>query len=627
MADYVEQTDAFTVTTPGTWVSTSQGAQVRVTLPTGPVSGPFQVVIEATGGTADSHFFFGLLWDGFPVEAFRQVFLTHDGADPTKSSLTFALDPFVPDHGPGSHTLAVNLRRQFPDHYADELFGRFAVVVQEPVPRRRPRYTGVYNTGGVVRVGLLVPAAGGSAPGPRARPVRLYVQPASSSPQQGVRLFATPTRLAGLPHLDRRGGVRSTYDPVYSIFPRFLVDARPDELASNPALAPALKAAAVNTILTGFMRLPSEVSGYATLAEAVAFATSWANGFLRPCRDNGFAVMLSSDEWDRGPADEALTQQTTPWSMADYGAAVLDNALAYNPVAVWGPDEADDVLSQYAGNGYRSRVTLHALTAACSLPMILPGKAMDVLEATSFCDALGRYHDNREGSYGGPRGYYPAGTWLRWMRERLDGGTLVKAPDPVKPLVVQVQCDYCGYNKNSPGADPNPVAGDTFYVITDPNYVTMQGGFALTRGACGFFLYGMDSAFARSLRQGYPVPTPNVEYRPDPFGVNAPAAGHWTALSVMNNAVADWEARLLSAPADAWSFGPGFATLARDGGPGRKIWLAVNLTDTPRASAAGTPPGFWDDGWVVGATARTRVAPGALADSTIPAGGWAVLTG
>jgi hypothetical protein len=108
----VVQDPAFVTTVTGQWVTTAQGAQARVTPPASPVSGPFAVMVEAQGGTADSHFFLEALWDGVPCFD-AALFLAHD-TDPTKSSGTVTIDPSRPDLGPGPHTLALCLRRQFP---------------------------------------------------------------------------------------------------------------------------------------------------------------------------------------------------------------------------------------------------------------------------------------------------------------------------------------------------------------------------------------------------------------------------------------------------------------------------------------------------------------------------------
>jgi hypothetical protein len=237
----------------------------------------------------------------------------------------------------------------------------------------------------------------------------------------------------------------------------------------------------------------------------------------------------------------------------------------------------------------------------------------------------GRYYDNRESAYAGPRGLYVGGQWLQWMRARLDG-YLTKAPAAAKPLVVLIQCDYGAYDKRSAGADPNPAAGDTWRITTPAYYVTMQAGFALTRGACGFFYYGAESAWARTLRQGYPIPTPAAEYRPDPLRTTTVANGHMDAVSVVNNAVKLWGARLLSPPASALNRGPGFECCARDGGAGKKLWMAVNCTDAARVGVGGAPAGSWTDGWIVSETGRVRVDPASLASQTVNPGNWIVLT-
>ena len=450
--------------------------------------------------------------------------------------------------------------------------------------------------------------------------------------------------LDGLPHFSRSGKILTKYDLRQSLWVRSLFGFGPHEITQNRELVQQGRAAAINTLTSGFYINPADGSNPPDFEAFCKGYEPWWNRIEAPAREHDFCLLLTGDDICR-TSNEMNNSVNNAWSaqaiqyafmkLRDSGRAVcveMVDEISF----LWGgtptptdgrwqkknPPMADDGFVKLMGaiNAVKDRPPITWPIGGISSDEA----AKNWMGNPAFSDYATIYWDTFAW-----RRAYQWGMSLPQMKDALDRAVLGRYRVIQRDKPMLLLASICGPWLGNDGAGSQFIDDDLHlrrFLDQGNSAVTesAQVMYAAARGMAGVRAYNFDNESwkrERSKGQG------QTGSEPFETGTN-----RWAGLSAAFNLVQRLEPHLLQRQASALDLGPDIVTGARDGGMSR-VLLAVNFSESQQQAnvgldayryppAEGTPVMRYR---VAGANARVERAPGRGQDAVTFAPGEAIV--
>ncbi len=420
-----------------------------------------------------------------------------------------------------------------------------------------------------------------------------------------ARAWCVPSK--SLPHFASDGRLLHTYEPGHSIFVRSLFNLGASELLATPALADAIRAAAINTLTTGFYRNPAD--------NPTPNFNQWRKGWLanwqrieRTATKYNLSLILQGDDIARTHA-ELLNSIRNPWS-ADAIRFALSKARDSHRVI--GVEMIDEITGVYGDTPtptdgrWQTPAPAVSDDAFLSLMKIInavpnrpaiswPGSAIATPQAIArwsdprFSDYVSHYWDVRDFARAGDGSSLAqeAAAMNRTIFER-------RALLPFdRPQLIEVSIAGSFYVKKGIGAAYTPGQDDLINPGADPINLSAQIMRAVALGAAGIRAYAFDSAWNAERRNAKIGDTLQTGVNP----LTSVGADRWSAMSAAFNLIQTLSPHLMQERIDALDLGPDFTTAARQS-PDSRLFLAVSGLATPQTLTLDLSPYVYPKGTI-----------------------------
>jgi len=432
----------------------------------------------------------------------------------------------------------------------------------------------------------------------------------------------------GLPHFSRSGKVLTKYEPGQSMWVRSLFGFGPREIAKDVSLVQQARAAAINTLTTGFYLNPADGSNPPDLEAFRKNYDRWWAPIEAPAREHDFSLLLTGDDICRTP-NEMNNSVNNPWSaqavqyaftkLRDSGRAIcveMVDEISF----LWGvtptpndgrwqkknPPLSDDAFLRLMAtiNGVKDRPPITWPIGGISSDEA----AKNWMGNPAFSDYATIYWDTFAW-----RKAYQWGMSLPQMKDALDRATLgrYRVIQRDKPMLLLMS--ICGPMLSSTGIEKQFVETPLHYrrlldsggsAISE----TAQVMYAAARGYAGVRAYNFDNELWKRERAGT---RGERQTGSDPYETGT---NRWAGLSAAFNLVQHLEPHLLQEQVGALDLGPDIVT-GSYGGYGGTLVIALNMAEVPvqvsvpisRYGGRRTAPVVRYR--IVGATMRTDLAP------------------